>query len=202
MNEIWLTENLTELCAALWQTLVRGVADGKSPLHTPVLTTLSHDGPNARVVVLRECSPPARLLRCHTDARSPKVAEIQHHPVTSWLFYDAARKIQIRLNGPTRIHCDDSLALAAWHESRPSSRRCYLVTEAPGTPQDAPYSGLPAHLTARAPSVRESEPGWANFAVIVAEITSLDWLYLEAKGHRRAQFAWNGTGWDGTWVIP
>jgi 3-hydroxyisobutyrate dehydrogenase len=203
MAENWLTESLEELRAAIWRELERGAREAKSPLHTPVFATVTTDGaPAARVVVLREGAPDTRRLRCHTDARSLKTSELERNRATAWLFYDAAQKIQIRATGPARVHQGDGLAREAWEQSRLDSRRCYLATQAPGALSDAPASGLPPEFVEQRPTAEESEAGWPNFAVIVAEIMRLDWLYLAARGHRRAQFVWDGAAWQGRWVIP
>ena len=34
----------------------------------------------------------------------------------------------------------------------------------------------------------QSEEGYINFTVIQCKIKSIEWLYLAAKGHRRAKF--------------
>ena len=54
------------------------------------------------------------------------------------------------------------------------------------------------------PSEEQLLPARENFAVLLIEPTSLDWLYLAHDGHRRAQFAraMPGQDWQGTWVIP
>ena len=54
------------------------------------------------------------------------------------------------------------------------------------------------------PSEEQLLPARENFAVLLIEPSSLDWLYLAHDGHRRAQFARSGPGqnWQGTWVIP
>lgn len=202
MKENWLQAELTDLPAMIWRVLARGKRDAKSPLHTPVLATQTADGPTARIVVLREADAQSRRLRCHTDFRSLKVAEIAAQPNVTWLFYHAGQKIQMRAFGTAQVHHQDDLAAQAWENSRLSSRRCYVIADAPGTLVDAPVSGLPEHLTGRIPTEVESAVGWPHFAVVVAEITRLDWLYLDARGHRRAQFAWDGTTWRGMWVIP
>ena len=77
MSENWLTNDLDELCAAIWRAMEDGAKNAKSPLHTPVFASVTPAGkPSARVVVLRECASAARRLRCHTDARSRKAPEL------------------------------------------------------------------------------------------------------------------------------
>ena len=47
----------------------------------------------------------------------------------------------------------------------------------------------------------ESEAGYKNFCVIRCNIKSIEWLYLAAKGHRRALIDFNGSK-KFTWLIP
>jgi len=48
--------------------------------------------------------------------------------------------------------------------------------------------------------MEQSEVGYKNFTVIQCKIKSMEWLYLAAKGHRRASFDLE-TNKD-TWLIP
>ncbi len=180
-----------------------GVRDRDSPFHTPVLATLGVDGfPAARTVVLRGFDAAARVLTVHTDRRSTKIADLAANPRVSFCFYDAGRKIQVRAIGEASVHIGDDVAAAAWERVAAFSRRCYLGAP-PGALSDTPTSGLPADLEGRAPAWEESEPGFAHFAVIRATIHRLDWLYLAAKGQRRARLDWDPDGTlHATWLAP
>ena len=46
----------------------------------------------------------------------------------------------------------------------------------------------------------QSEEGYKNFTVIQCKIKSIEWLYLAAKGHRRAKF--NLENKKDTWLVP
>ncbi len=46
----------------------------------------------------------------------------------------------------------------------------------------------------------QSEEGYKNFTVIQCKIKSIEWLYLAAKGHRRAKF--NLENNKDTWLVP
>jgi 3-hydroxyisobutyrate dehydrogenase len=46
----------------------------------------------------------------------------------------------------------------------------------------------------------ESEAGYKNFCVIRCKIKSIEWLYLAAKGHRRALFDLENK--KNSWLIP
>jgi len=185
-----------------WSMLVAAVKDRKSPMHTPALATVGEEGANVRVVVLRNAIPEERQICCHTDLRSGKIADVKRNPNVSWLFYDAEKKVQLRLSGIAAIHTDDALADARWATTKLMSRRCYATTLPPGTQSDEPTSGLPDFLVERNPTAEESEAGRENFAVVQCNIDRLDWLYLDSRGHRRAKFIWKNDALSATWIIP
>ncbi|RPF72853.1 flavin-binding protein [Aurantiacibacter spongiae] len=168
-------------------------------MHAPVVATADA---RARVMVLRAVTRGAdsgRLtLRFHTDARSPKVGVVTRDPRIGVLFYDADAKVQIRVRGRGRIERDGPVADAAWEESTNFARRCYLAEAGPGTPADAPTSGLPDWAEGIQPSDSQIAPARQHFAVMLVDLYELDWFYLDNDGHRRARYA-DGT-W--TWVVP
>ena len=51
-------------------------------------------------------------------------------------------------------------------------------------------------------SIEESEIGYKNFCVIETFIKSIEWLYLAAKGHRRAYFSLKNNSLEKKWLIP
>lgn len=170
--------------------LARGVADRRSPFHTPTLATVGEDGgPRARTVVLRGFDAATRCLRLHTDARSAKFTEASRDPRAELHLYDAGAQLQLRLRGALSAHRGDTLADAAWAASRPFSRMIYAADPAPGTPVAAP----PA-----APA--DPEAGRGDFALLLLRFDRLEWLWLCAGGHRRALFTWNPEAM--TWLAP
>lgn len=179
---------------AAWSLLGRGAQDRKAPAHTPVLATMGDGQPQVRTVVLRDCDRGARRLRFHTDQRSHKVAEIEADPVGAVHVYDPKQKIQLRIDCRLSIHIDDDLAREAWATTREFSRICYQVMQAPGAMVSDP-SGVPF-------SRDESNDGADNFAVISALVTRIEWLYLAAHGHRRAEYIWQDGDWQGRWLVP
>jgi hypothetical protein len=118
------------------------------------------------------------------------------------LFYDPRRKVQLRLSGMASVHTADDLAWTRWSNSPARSRRCYGVDPAPGTPISRPDSGLTEALEERSPTPDESNGWFDRFAVIETRIDRLDWLYLRARGHRRARFEWTTDEMVSTWLIP
>lgn len=194
-------ETLDQVLADAAAHLTRAARDRKSAMHVPVVGTADGD---LRMMVLRACDPGLAVLRFHTDARSPKARMIGPGGQASVLAHDPQAKVQIRLRGPARIETAGPVADAAWAAATAFARRCYLAVGAPGSQAAGPTSGLPAEVEGINPGEDQLLPARANFAALLIEPTSIDWLYLAHDGHRRAQFARSGPGqdWQGTWVIP
>ena len=196
-----MANDLLDTFEAAWRLLGRGAADRRSPLHTPVVASVDADGaPDARVMVLRAADRLTSRLRFHTDARSPKCAALDGRAVAV-LGYHPGEAVQLRLSGTARIITEGAEIDAIWTNSTPFARRCYLVEAAPGTPIASPASGLPAWVEGRKPEMAELEPARANFALVMIDITAIDWLHLAQDGHRRAVFA-AADGWRGEWRVP
>lgn len=168
----------------------RGVADRRSPFHTPTLATIGRDGaPRLRTLVLRGFDPQSRTLRLHTDRRE-KFFEIAAEPRVSLHGYDPGLRVQIRLEGVASLHAEDALAEAGWAASRDFSRMCYAIEPGPGVAVQAPP-----------PAPLDPAAGRPNFAVIRLEFHRMEWLWLAAEGHRRARFAW-GEDPAAAWLVP
>ena len=80
------------------------------------------------------------------------------------------------------------------------SRRCYLTDSPPGTASDNPTSGMISKLEDFDYTMEQSEEGYKNFTVIKCKIKSIEWLYLAAKGHRRAKFDLETN--KNAWLVP
>ena len=116
-------DDLDAAFAELWRLLADGAAHGRGGFHLPTLATVGADGgPRLRTVVLRAADPAEGTLRFHCDRRSDKASEILADPACALSAYDAAAKIQIRVEGRAALHTDDALAEAAWTGSRAMSR--------------------------------------------------------------------------------
>lgn len=196
-----MSEDLPDILAHAWSLLVRGGADRRSPLHTPAVASVdAHGLPQARVMVLRKADPATACLRFHTDARSPKVMELDGRPV-SVLAYHPGENIQLRISGTARIGRDDAEVDGIWQQSTTFARRCYMAEQAPGTPLPGPASGLPAWIEGQQPTEEQISPARPNFAVLWVGVMAIDWLHLANSGHRRAVFR-SADGWAGAWVAP
>ncbi len=157
------------------------------------------------MLVLRAADVAARTLTFHTDTRSAKLPELALDNRVAVTFYDAARKVQLRLNGVVSVHTNDALSRQRWAAARPSSLRCYLG-EQPGAVSAEPTSGLPAHVEGREPELHELEFTQQNFAVLQIAVQRLEWLHLHTRGQRRAEFEWadsaNSDSCSMQWLNP
>ena len=191
-------DDLDALRCEAWALIVAAVADGRAPFHTPtVATTDSAGAPRLRTVVLRAADAAAGTVRFHTDLRSAKAAELAGDPRTAVHFFDPARKVQVQLAGRAVIAgIADEDGRSAWDTARPSSRTAYGVMPGPGTPIAA---GGGYRLPGTAAGIAA---GALHFGAVTVTADRLDWLSLDATGHRRAGFVRTATAWQGTWLVP
>ena len=75
-----------------------------------------------------------------------------------------------------------------------------MVDNGPGIESPTPTSGLNPELDDFEFTMEQSEEGYKNFSVIQCKIKSIEWLYLAAKGHRRAKFELDNN--KEYWLIP
>ncbi|WP_295880554.1 pyridoxamine 5'-phosphate oxidase family protein [uncultured Thiohalocapsa sp.] len=197
MTDEHFYNDLDATCDQVWQRLGRGAADRRSGFHTVQLASIGLDGtPRVRTVVLRGVDRAARQLRVHTDRRSPKFAELAERPPVEVCAYDPRSKIQIRVRGRADLATAEA-ADAPWAATQPGSRACYRAPAAPGAPVDDPRLLDPAP----APPA-DAEAGREHFSVVLVTLAHIDWLYLAARGHRRACFEWHEGRWRGAWLAP
>lgn len=181
----------------LWRLLEEGAVNRRSPFHTPTLATVSGYGvPRARTVVLRGAERSSGTLRVHCDLRSDKAGEIGEGGPFALHVYDAAGKVQVRVEGHGSLHARDGLADAAWAEAQAMSRVGYGSIPGPGARigEGGAYA-LPGPDEA-------STLGRPHFGVLVLKAMRLDFLYLDRRGNRRAAWEREGESWSGTWLVP
>jgi pyridoxamine 5'-phosphate oxidase len=174
--------SLGDVLQTMWTRLGRAVDQSDDPCRTPALGTCDAGGSHSRIVVLRGIDTTDRSLLAYTDIRSEKVRQMACRSRVSWLFWDASGRTQTRMEGEVCVHSDDALAESEWARCSDVNRRLYEGPP-PGT------AGTDSNRSAR-----------ENFSVVRCVVDRIDWLDLNAPGHRRAIFVWRGDQWQGRWV--
>ena len=176
------------------------VTNRASPFRIPVFMCAHQDEIDGRIVVLRKSDRANNLLQFHTDFRSPKVDILKKNNKASLLFYDKEEKIQLRVKVDCEINNQNPTTEESWKKTQHISRRCYLTDSPPGTASVNPTSGMISKLEDFDYTMEQSEEGYKNFTVIKCKMKSIEWLYLAAKGHRRAKFDLENK--KESWLVP
>ena len=193
-------EDFVEIKKKIWSMLNNAVKDRNSQFRIPVFSCGNNDNIESRIVVLRKSDENNNIVQFHSDIRSNKIDILKKNPKATFLFYDKELKIQVRLKVDAIINHNNNVTKQSWEKTQHISRKCYLVDNGPGTISDEPTSGLKPELDNFNYTKEQSEEGYKNFTVIQCKIKSIEWLYLAAKGHRRARFDLeNGRE---NWLIP
>ena len=174
-------EDFNEIEKKLWSLLVRAVNDRSSEFRTPVFICGDNSNLDGRVVVLRKADEKNISVQFHSDIRSTKIDIIKKNPNSSLLFYGKKEKIQLRMKVDSSLHYNDEITKESWDKTGHISRKCYLVTNGPGTKSEKPTSGLENKFDNFDFTKEESEAGYKNFCVIKCQIKSIEWLYLAAR---------------------
>ena len=180
---------LDEVLRQAWGLLAEGAADPRSPWRILTLANVAAaGGPGVRSVVLRAVSPAAREAVVHTDRRSPKMAALGADPRAALLGWDAARRVQIRLDGVIEV-AGMAETDAAWEALPVASRVTYAGALAPGT-------------KIAGPEMTQGAPDRSVFVVLRFGVAALEYLSLAPGAHRRAGFAWADEALTATWLAP
>ena len=193
-------EDFSEIIKKIWLMLDDAITNRSSQFRTPTFICgdqLDFDG---RIVVLRKSDQKNNLLQFHSDIRSDKIEKLKKNSKAAMLFYDKEEKIQLRLKVDCTINHENDVTKDSWSKTQHISRKCYLVDNGPGSETEIPTSGLKPEFDNFDYTKEQSEEGYRNFTVIQCEVKLIEWLYLAAKGHRRARF--NLENNKNTWLIP
>jgi len=193
-------EDFKEIKKKIWLMLDDAVTNRSSQFRIPVFVCGDQKDFDGRIVVLRKSNQSNNLLQFHSDIRSEKIDKLKSNKNASMLFYDKKEKIQVRLKVECNINHNNETTKESWSKTGHISRKCYLVDNGPGTESQAPTSGLKPELDNYEFTMEQSEEGYKNFTVIQCKIKSIEWLYLAAKGHRRARFDIENK--KDTWLVP
>ena len=173
-----------EHCVAARQRSEPGQTDADEPPHewrVAVLATVDDGQADARSLVLREVDAAERRLIFYTDARSPKVRQIEQSPQGTLIFYSRELGWQLRMQVRLNVETAGLAVSSRWAKLQTQAgARDYQSVAAPGRPLDAPLSEL---------GVR------GHFAMIEAMAETVDWLELHPQGHRRAVLSGSRSHW-------
>ena len=193
-------EDFKEIKKKIWSMLDDAVTNRSSQFRIPVFICGDQSDFDGRIVVLRKSDQSNNLIQFHSDIRSDKIPKLKNNKNASMLFYDKEEKIQVRLKVECIINHDNEITKESWSKTGHISRKCYLVDNGPGTESTTPTSGLKPELDNFEFTMEQSEEGYKNFTVIQCKIKSMEWLYLAAKGHRRARFDLENN--KENWLVP
>ena len=193
-------EDFKEIKKKIWSMLDDAVTNRSSQFRIPIFICGDQSDFDGRIVVLRKSDQSNNLIQFHSDIRSDKIPKLKNNKKASMLFYDKEEKIQIRLKVECIINHENEITKESWSKTGHISRKCYLVDNGPGTESPAPTSGLKPELDNFEFTIEQSEEGYKNFTVIQCKIKTIEWLYLAAKGHRRARFELDNN--KEYWLVP
>ena len=193
-------EDFIEIKKKIWLMLDDAVKNRASQFRIQTFICGNDNNIDGRIVVLRKSDQSNNLVQFNSDIRSDKIGILKKNPNASMLFYDKDEKIQVRLKVNCVINHKNEITKTSWDKTQHISRKCYLVDKGPGTESDVPTSGLKPELDNFDYTKEQSEEGYKNFTVIQCKIKSIEWLYLAAKGHRRARFDLENS--KDSWLVP
>ena len=194
--------NLDKVYSKIWNLLNEGLKNRNAPFHIPVFICGNKNKFDGRIVVLRGIDEKQKKIWFHSDIRSNKIKILKSNSEAVLLFYDKSEKIQLRIIGDVKINYQNEITKKSWQKTAFMSRQCYLGENSPGSPSLEATSGLTENVDNLKYSLEESEIGYKNFCVVETIIKSIEWLYLAAKGHRRAHFSLKNNSLEKKWLIP
>ena len=193
-------EDFNEIKKKIWLMLDDAISNRASQFRIPTFICGDQSDFDGRIVVLRKSDQHNNTVQFHSDIRSDKIEKLKKNPKAAMLFYDKEEKIQVRLKIECVVNHNNDVTKESWSKTQHISRKCYLVDNGPGSESEIPTSGLKPELDNFDYTKEQSEEGYKNFTVIQCKIKFIEWLYLAAKGHRRARFDLENN--KDTWLVP
>tara|TARA_B100001057_G_scaffold485560_1_gene565434 strand:+ start:106 stop:705 length:600 start_codon:yes stop_codon:yes gene_type:complete len=193
-------EDFAEIKKKIWLMLNDAITNRGSQFRIPTFICGDKSNFDGRIVVLRKSDQKNNTIQFHSDIRSDKIEKLKKNPNAAMLFYDKEEKIQVRLKLKCTVNHDNDITKESWSKTQHISRKCYLVDNGPGSESKFPTSGLKPELDNFEFTMEQSEDGYKNFTVIQCKVKNIEWLYLAAKGHRRARFDLETN--KNTWLVP
>ena len=177
--------SLPEIEAAVWGELATCVHDKQHAWRTPVLATTDGELADGRIVVLREVAPEQKRLLVYTDRRSAKATQLGSHPLGTLVMWSPALGWQLRCRVALSLDTSGLAVTSRWAQIKLSpAAQDYLSPLPPGTEIDE-----------ATPALRFDPQSLGHFAVVDAQVQSIDWLELHPDGQRRAIFETGSARW-------
>jgi len=189
------SSDLNEIYQSIWKKLEGAVRSRHEAWHLVTLGTIREEKPEIRTLVLRGANQTDRLLWMHTDLRSAKCQDIRKNAEGALLFYDPEARWQLRLTGQLFFDSQSELTERVWQNTSASAKRCYQGSERPSTFSPIQNSNLPSDPVS-------PDLGRDNFTRLLFQVSKMDWLFLRAEGHLRAQWVLGSDHFNGSWMIP
>ncbi len=175
----------------IWDGLARAVSDKHHAWRSPSLLTCEEGFPDGRMVILRAVDRENKTLSMYTDARTPKVTQIDKNPNGMLLFWNPRCNWQVRMRCRLGVIRQGPEVDLAWSKaSQSKAAGDYLSTLAPG----AALTASPNKQTTTGDTDRHLKTTH-HLAIITAKCLSIDWLELSRGGHRRAVFSNGSSHW-------
>ena len=193
-------EDFNEIKKKIWLMLDDAITNRASQFRIPTFICGDQSDFDGRIVVLRKSDQLNNTVQFHSDIRSDKIEKLKKNAKAAMLFYDKDEKIQVRLKIECVVNHNNEITKESWSKTQHISRKCYLVDNGPGSESASPTSGLKPEIDNFEFTMEQSEEGYKNFTVIQCKIKLIEWLYLAAKGHRRARFDLEAK--KDTWLVP
>ncbi|MEO9510660.1 MAG: pyridoxamine 5'-phosphate oxidase family protein [Flavobacteriaceae bacterium] len=173
----------------IYQELQSGTAVKGHPFRFFSFASLGKDQTiGLRTVVLRQVSSSLQLT-FYTDARSPKIEELQKNNSVSALFYHPSKMIQLRIEGNAIIEKDETVLKKHWETIPDGGEKDYNTAKPPGDSISAS---------------REVEylNGAYHFCMVHIVPNSMDFLKLGKEKHSRIRFSLINKKWKQEFLVP
>ena len=178
------TLQIETLEADIWAQLQRAKVDKHHEWRSPVLVTnslamdLKSTWPDARTVILRGVNVSTKQLTFYTDSRSPKVAQLQANANAMLVFWSKRLNWQLRVKVTIKVITEGEQLQKIWQiVSQSQSAGDYLSLQSPGELLDKTVN-----------TATQTSQNKVHFAVLMADVVTIDWLALGRDGHQRAKF--------------
>jgi pyridoxamine 5'-phosphate oxidase len=170
----------------IWAQLLRASVDKHHEWRSVVLVTNGLDEwPDARMVILRAVNIDTKTLTFYTDSRSQKINQLLLNSNAVLVFWSKKLNWQLRIKVTIDIKTEGEQVKNMWQNVKQSpSAGDYLSAKAPGEMLDNAHEKAETSL--------QNPENQSHFAILIAQVQSIDWLALNRAGHQRATIDKNG----------